>query len=404
MKISDLIEEITLALLANKVRSSLTILGIVIGIASVIAMISIGQGSANAITSRVEALGTNLLTIMPGSQSGQMVRGGAGSAQTLTLEDAEAIKSVSGVKTVAPAVSGRKQVAVKGANTNTSIYGIDNNYFTVKAMEIDSGSFFTEAQLKSKARVAILGPSTRDDLFGADADPIGKKIRIGAQEFTVIGLTKSKGGSGFGNADDAIYVPLGTAQQYITGNNKLSNISVEVESADLMSMAQQEITFLLLDRHKIADETKADFSIMNQADLLATMAETIGTMTLLLGAIGGISLLVGGIGIMNMMLTTVTERTREIGLRKAIGATAADISRQFLAEAITLTLIGGAIGVILGWLASLAVAKFGGIPTAVSITSVTLAVSVAAGVGIIFGYYPARRASRLNPIQALRYE
>ena len=404
MKFSDLTEEISLALLANKVRSGLTILGIVIGIGSVIAMISIGQGSAASITSRVESLGTNLLTIMPGSQRGQVVKGGMGSAQTLTLEDAEAIKNISGVKTVAPVVSGRKQITVKGANTNTSIYGVNLEYFTMKNITLELGAPFSNTQIKSKSKVVILGPTARDDLFGEDIDPVARKIRVAGQEFTVIGVTQSKGGTGMGSADDIVYIPLGAAQQYVTGNSKLSTINVEIITADLMNVAEQEITFLLLDRHKISDEVNADFSIMNQADLLSTVTEMTGTLTLLLGAIAGISLLVGGIGIMNMMLTTVTERTREIGLRKAIGATKGDISRQFIAEAITLTILGGIIGVLIGYLASIAVSKFGGITTAVSIQSVILSFSVAAGIGIIFGYYPAHRAAKLNPIQALRYE
>jgi len=404
MKFSDLTEEISLALLANKVRSGLTILGIVIGIGSVIAMISIGQGSAASITSRVESLGTNLLTIMPGSQRGQVVKGGMGSAQTLTLEDAEAIKNISGVKTVAPVVSGRKQITVKGANTNTSIYGVNLEYFTMKNITLELGAPFSNTQIKSKSKVAILGPTARDDLYGEDIDPVGKKIRVAGQEFTVIGVAQSKGGTGMGSADDIVYIPLGAAQQYVTGNSKLSTINVEIITADLMDIAEQEITFLLLDRHKISDEVNADFSIMNQADLLSTVTEMTDTLTLLLGAIAGISLLVGGIGIMNMMLTTVTERTREIGLRKAIGATKGDISRQFLAEAITLTILGGIIGVLIGYLASLVVSKFGGITTAISIQSVILAFSVSAAIGIVFGYYPAHRAAKLNPIQALRYE
>ena len=404
MKFSDLTEEISLALLANKVRSGLTILGIVIGIGSVIAMISIGQGSAASITSRVESLGTNLLTIMPGSQRGQVVKGGMGSAQTLTLEDAEAIKNISGVKTVAPVVSGRKQITVKGANTNTSIYGVNLEYFTMKNITLELGAPFSNTQIKSKSKVAILGPTARDDLFGEDIAPVGKKIRVAGQEFTVIGVAQSKGGTGMGSADDIVYIPLGAAQQYVTGNSKLSTINVEIITADLMDIAEQEITFLLLDRHKISDEVNADFSIMNQADLLSTVTEMTDTLTLLLGAIAGISLLVGGIGIMNMMLTTVTERTREIGLRKAIGATKGDISRQFLAEAITLTILGGIIGVLIGYLASLVVSKFGGITTAISIQSVILAFSVSAAIGIVFGYYPAHRAAKLNPIQALRYE
>lgn len=404
MKISDLFQETFLAILANKVRSGLTILGIVIGIGSVIAMVSIGQGSAQSITSRVESLGTNLLTIMPGSQRGQIVRGGMGSATTLTLEDSEAIKTVSGVKTVAPTVSSRKQITIKGSNTNSSIYGIDANYFSVKSITMELGGAFSSAQIKAKNKVAIIGPTTRDTLYGEDYDPIGQKIRIDSQEYTVIGVTESKGGTGMGSSDDLVYIPLGTAQQYMTGNSKLSNINVEVESAELMDSTEEAINALLLQRHNISDATKADFSIMNQADMLSAMTDMTSTLTLLLGSIAGISLIVGGIGIMNMMLTTVTERTREIGLRKAIGAKRIDISQQFLAEAVTLTFISGIVGILLGWLLSYLVSKFGSIMTSISLQSVVLAFGVSGAIGIIFGYYPARRAAKLNPIEALRYE
>ncbi len=404
MKTSDLFQETFLAIIANKVRSGLTILGIVIGIGSVIAMVSIGQGSAKSITDRVESLGTNLLTIMPGSQRGQMVRGGMGSATTLSLEDAEALKTISGVKAIAPIVTTRKQITVKGSNTNTSIYGIDANYFSIKSITLELGSAFSEVQYKSKNKVAIIGPTTRDTLYGESYDPVGQKIRLDGQEYTVIGVTESKGGSGLGSSDDLVYVPLGTAQQYITGNSKLSNISAEVVSAELMDSTEEAISALLLQRHNIASVDSADFSIMNQADMLSAMTDMTSTLTLLLGSIAGISLIVGGIGIMNMMLTTVTERTREIGLRKAIGAKRGDISLQFLSEAVTLTFISGIIGILLGWLLSYLVSRFGSITTSISTGSVILAFGVSGAIGIIFGYYPARRAAKLNPIDALRYE
>jgi len=408
MLFSDLLKETYFALLSNKSRSALTILGIVIGISSVIAMISIGQGASQNIEDNIQSLGTNLLVVQPGSQRGvgTVVRGGFGSATTLTLDDAHAIEEqITSIEAVAPEVSSRKQVkTTQGTNTNTSIYGVNESYLTAKNVELANGSFITDQHNKRISKVAVLGPTTRDDLFGEGADPLNQKIRIDNLEFTVIGVTQSKGGSGFGSADDLIYVPLSTAQRYITGNNNLNNINVQVVDETLMSSVQEQITNLLLIRHKIADSTQADFSIINQADILDTMSSVTGTLTLLLGAIGGISLLVGGIGIMNMMLTTVTERTKEIGLRKSLGAKNKDINIQFLAESVALTFIGGIVGVFLGWLVSFLITTFSSTTTSVTAFAIFLAFGVSAAIGIVFGYYPARRAAKLNPIDALRYE
>jgi putative ABC transport system permease protein len=399
-------EETFFSMSSNKSRAALTILGIVIGIGSVIAMISVGQGASAGITQRIESLGTNLLVVMPGqTRSSGVVRGGMGSATTLTMEDSEAIiQEISDITAVAPTVSSRKQVTTKGQNTNTSIYGIDTEYFGVKSIQVELGAIITEQHLKSKSKVAVIGPTTRDDLFGEDVDPTGQKIRINNQEFTVIGVTVAKGGTGMGSSDDLIYIPLTTAQQYITGNTKVSNINVQVSDADMMTFVQEQITALLLERHNISDSTKADFSIMNQADMLDTMSSVGDTMTLLLGAIAGISLLVGGIGIMNMMLTTVTERTREIGLRKSLGASKSDISTQFLAESVVLTFIGGVVGIIIGWVAAWLITKLSSTTTVVTSWSIFLAIGISALIGIVFGYYPAHRAAKLDPIDALRYQ
>ena len=404
MVFTDLLEEIYISLASNKSRSGLTILGIVIGIASVITMVAIGQGSTASIQSSIESLGSNLLVVSPGSQKsfGSMVRNSSGSASTLTLADAEAIKSeVSNLKTIAPVISSRKQVIYKGNNTNVSIYGIDTTYQAVKSLTVSMGSFLTSTQIDNVAKVAVLGPTTRDTLFGEGVDPTGLKIKISGTEFTVIGVTESKGTSGMSSADDLIYIPITVAKHYFTGTNAVSTINVEVSAAKYMDQAEADINTLLLARHKV--ET-ADFSIMNQADIMSTMSSISGTLTLLLGAIAGISLLVGGIGIMNMMLTTVTERTREIGLRKSLGARRKDINNQFLLESISLTFLGGIIGILLGLIASYLVSKFGSTTTVVSIQSVLLSFFVSAGIGIVFGYYPAQRASKLNPIEALRYE
>lgn len=407
MEIYDILKETYSSLAANKVRTGLTMLGIVIGIASVIAMTAIGQGAQNSISSSIESIGANLVMIMPGAQrSFGGPSAGRGGAQSLTIEDADAIESqISNIAGVVREVSVRKQVVATGTNTNTTIMGTEASYSTVRNVSIDEGDFLSAQNISSGAKVAVLGPTTRDDLFGENAtNVVGQKIRISGGEYKIIGITTSKGGSGFSNADDIIYVPYTTAQRYFSGNKYLSQIDVSAESSETSSQVQTDITELLLTRHNITDETKADFNIMNQADIIATASSVTGTFTALLAAVAGISLLVGGIGIMNMMLTTVTERTREIGLRKAIGAKRKDISIQFLTEAIVLTFSGGVIGVILGWLISFAVSYLGILQAEVSISSILLAFGVSTIIGIVFGYYPARRASNLNPIDALRYE
>lgn len=403
----DILEETYSALSANKVRSGLTMLGIIIGISSVIAMVSIGQGAQSTIQSSIQSIGSNLITVSPGVQRGvgTQISAGQGSAKSLTQADADAIsKEITLAKSVSPELSGRYQIVAKGKNTNTSVLGSTPNYPTVRNVEIDEGSFITDQNLRSLSKVAVLGPTARDSLFGEGANAIGQTIRIKSIEFKVIGVTKTKGGSGFSNQDDIIFIPLTSAQRYLVGDTYVTSISIQAQDADSMTQLQTDVTNLLLDRHNIKDSTLADFSIFNQADIVAAASSVTGTFTILLGAVAGISLLVGGIGIMNMMLTTVTERTREIGLRKAIGAKRKDINIQFLVEAIMLTFTGGIIGVILGWAISFGISKLGILQTSVSIGSVLLAFGVSAFIGIVFGYYPARRASRLNPIEALRYE
>lgn len=401
----DLFRETIRSLSGNKARSSLTILGIVIGIASVITMVAIGQGAKSTIESNIEAIGSNLIIVMPGSQRVGGISQGAGSSQTLTLEDADAIKSqVQNVKAAAPEASRRYQVTAKGNNTNTQIVGTLRDYLAVRNITMNIGSFFSDQQTKSSAKVAILGPTARNDLFGVNVNPVGQSIKIKNVDFQVIGVTEAKGGSGFSNPDNNIYVPLATAQHFLAGNSYLSNVSITAADQASMTSVQQQISDLLLARHKISDPMQADFSIMNQNDIIATATSVTSTFTILLSSIAGISLLVGGIGIMNMMLTNVTERTREIGLRKAVGIRKIYINLQFLAEAVVLTFLGGAIGVLLGWAASLAVNKFVSLNTRISLSAVLLAFGVSAVVGIVFGFYPARRAANLNPIEALRYE
>jgi len=401
----DLLKETIWSLSGNKARSGLTILGIVIGIASVITMVAIGQGAQKSIESNIQSIGSNLIVISPGAQRGGQVSGGRGSAQTLLLEDADAIKSqIQSVSGVAPEDSRRYQITAKGNNTNTQVIGTVPDYLTVRNVSVDFGTFITDQQVRGSAKVAVLGPAARDDLFGTNANPIGQTVKIKNIDFDVVGVTKSKGGSGFNNPDDSVYVPLASAQHFLSGNNFVTTISIAAKDQNAMAAVQQQITDLLLQRHKINDPTQADFNLMNQTDIISTVTSVTNTFTILLSSIAGISLLVGGIGIMNMMLTTVTERTREIGLRKAVGIRKIYINLQFLAEAVVLTFSGGAAGIALGWLASLGLSSFLQMSTEVTLFSIILAFGVSAGVGIVFGFYPARRAANLSPIEALRYE
>ena len=410
MKIQDTLEETFLSLSSNKARTGLTILGIVIGISSVIVMVSVGQGATSSIQTSIESTGSNLLMITPGATKtiGYSARSAAGTAQSLTVDDANAIVSqVSSVQYMAPEVSGREQVVYKGNNANTSIMGTTDSYPQVRNLNIDQGVFIASQDVSNYSKVAVLGPTVVTNLFGTDAvasDAIGQVIKINKIEFTVVGVTVAKGGTGFSNQDNMIYVPYTVSQRYFTGNKYLSEIDLQINSPGQMTSAQNDITSLLLAQHNISDPTLADFTVQNQADILSSISSVSQTLTILLGAIAGISLLVGGIGIMNMMLTTVTERTKEIGLRKAIGAKAKDITLQFLTEAVVLTFTGGIVGVFLGWIISFGVKYFNLYQTQVSLLSIILAVAVSAGIGIIFGYYPAKRAAKLNPIEALRYE
>ncbi len=406
MNLRDLFQETTTALSANKSRSGLTVLGIVIGIASVISMVAIGNGAQASINSSIQSLGSNLLIVMPGAARTSLVSSGRGSAKTITLADATAITSqVQNIAALAPESSGRFQVVSKQANTNTTVDGTVPAYVDIRNVQISEGSFISDTQNQSNAKVAVIGPTTANDLFPDGTDPVGQTIRINGNIFTIIGETVSKGGSGISNQDDQIFIPLSTAMHYLAGTDTyVSDISVEASTADSMSQVQQDITALLLQQHHITDPTNPDFNIVNQASIISTASSITGTFTILLAAIAGISLVVGGIGIMNMMLTNVTERTREIGLRKAIGAAERDISNQFLMESVFLTLIGGTIGIALGWAIAFAVNASGIVATQISWSSVLLAFGVSAGIGIVFGWYPARRAAKMNPIDALRFE
>jgi len=408
MSIIDLIIEVYIALTVNKTRSGLTVLGIVIGIASVVVMMAIGNGSQQTIEKSIESIGSNLLMVYPGQQRniGSGVRQAMGTASSLTMEDAEKILAeVDNIEAVTVESSNRYQVTAKGNNTNVSVYGVGANYPDVKNLNIDDGNFFNDKQNTSGSKVAILGPTTRDDLFGEDAtNVIGQKIKINSIEFSVIGVAASKGGTSMGSSDDMIYIPITTMQKFLTGSKSISTIDIKVSSDDQMSTVETDVTNLLLKEHGIKDSSSADFRVFNQSDIVETASSVTSTFTLLLGAIAAISLVVGGIGIMNMMLTSVTERTREIGLRKAIGARSEYIVSQFLAESAVLTVVGGVLGVAAAWAIAWAATKFFSLATEISWTTVGMAVGVSMLIGIVFGYYPAQKAAKLNPIEALRYQ
>ncbi len=403
MTTSDLLQETYTALTANKARTALTMLGIVIGIASVIAMISIGQGAQSSIESSIQGLGSNILTIFPGAlQPGRgIISSGRGAAQSLDNKDIDTLKNLDGVALVAGELDRRFQVsAPTGNNTNVTVIGTTPDYAVARNFNLTEGTFITESQQNSLGRVAVLGQSVATDLFG-ESDPVGQTVRINGGVFHIVGLLEAKGGSGFANQDDTVYIPLSTMQKVVSGVDYLSSIVVSVADKTQMSEVQTAVSDILTLKHRV---TEPDFSIISQEDILGTLTQVTDAFTLFLAAIASISLIVGGIGIMNMMLTTVTERTKEIGLRKAIGATRSDINKQFLVEAIILTFVGGVIGVTIGALVAYGVTSLGVIQTKVSLSSVLLAFGVSAGIGIVFGYYPARRAASLNPIEALRYE
>jgi len=406
MKTKDILQETFMALSSNKIRSGLTMLGIVIGIASVITMTAVGKGAQESISESIQSIGANLIIVYPGAPRGvgQRVRPERGSAKTLTLDDAEELMNIDNVENVTAEVSNRYQVTAKGTNTNTTVDGVTPSYVDVRNIQIEDGDFISTQQNITSARVAVIGPTVQTYLFGEGGEVVGQTIRINGNQFKIIGLTKAKGGSGFQNPDDMIYIPITTAQRYFSGDEYVSSISVTALDSDSTKQVQNDITNLLLERHNISDSSLADFSTMNQADIIETASSVTSTFTTLLAAVAGISLIVGGIGIMNMMLTTVTERTREIGLRKAIGAKRKDINWQFLIEAIMLTFLGGLIGILLGWAVSFVISLLGLLKTSVSLSSVLLSFGVSAFIGIVFGYYPAMRASKLNPIDALRYE
>lgn len=407
MDFLELIKESLGTLTVNKMRTGLAILGIVIGIGSVIALISLGQGAQKSVENQIQSLGANLLTVMPGGQNSGPVQGAMGGGTTLTLDDAKAIgltSEITAIKAVSPELTRRSQVTAGRNNANTQVAGVYPAYEKIRKISLSSGNFISERDVQSLAKVAVLGPEVVTELFDENANPVGQYIRINSQQFRVIGVTAAKGGTGFQNQDDIIFIPLSTAQKQIFGLNYLSSIAVEANNQEMMTEAQNQIGYLLLARHKFSDPSQADFRIFSQNDILNTASQVTGTFTTLLGGIAAISLLVGGIGIMNIMLVTVTERTREIGLRKALGAKKQIIIFQFLIEAIILTFTGGMIGMFLGILISFFLSRLMNLPPSISFSAILLAIGVSGMIGIIFGWYPAKKAADLQPIEALRYE
>ena len=393
------------ALQANKLRSALTMLGMIIGVAAVIAMVGIGNGATASITSQIQGLGSNLLTVSPGQSNTGGVRGGAGSLTTLTITDIDKIPIDTAVKAVAPYTDNDYQVVLGSGNTSTQISGTNESYEVIKNVTMASGRFITKADVDSNARVAVLGPTVVTNLTGdPNTDIIGKTIKINNIPFQVIGVTTATGSTGFMSSDNMILAPITTVQERLIGKNTLRSILISASSADLMQTAQDETTIALEQAHKIQPGKADDFTVQNQADILASMQGVTQTLTMLLGGIAGISLLVGGIGIMNIMLVSVTERTREIGIRKAIGARSTDILTQFLIEAIVLSVLGGGIGIALGAAGSSMIGTALNMSTSISLTSVLVAFGFSAAIGIVFGVFPARKAAAMDPIDALRFE
>ena len=395
------------ALVRNKMRAALTMLGIIIGVSAVIAMVSIGQGASASVQAQIESIGTNLLFISAGAQNVGGVRSGTGDSgtNTLTVEDLDAIKlEIPSVSMVTPAVNARSQLVSGNANWNTSVQGVSDQYPDIRKWTVQSGAFFTDADVRTAARVIVIGQTVGDNLF-AGMDPVGQTVRVMNLPFRVVGVMARKGQDPQGrDQDDISFAAYTTVQKKVLGSPRVQIAYVSAISQDATYTAQSQITDLLRQRHKLAASEADDFSVRNMTDVADAANATSKTMTILLACIAGVSLLVGGIGIMNIMLVSVTERTREIGIRMAIGARSSAVRSQFLIESIVLSLIGGLIGIALGIIVSLAIPKMLGWPTLVSTMAIIGSVVFSAAVGIFFGYYPARKAAALDPIEALRYE
>jgi putative ABC transport system permease protein len=387
----------------GRLRTALTMLGVVIGVASVVALVAVGQGATSGISSRLQGLGTNLLTVNAGASFTGVTRGAAGSSATLKLADADALRSLAGVEAVAPELSTQKLVVAGAKNTTTTVIGTTADYPTVRAYTIWQGSFLTPASVDAGLRVAVLGATTADDL-GLAASAIGTDVTIGGLPFRVVGILQAKGGTGFQSPDDEVLIPVSTASALIVGGSSVRSVGVSVATPDQMTTVTAEITAALRERHGLTGTAADDFTIQNQDQLLATVSSVSTLLTVLLAGIASISLIVGGIGIMNIMLVSVRERTREIGIRKAIGARGRDILAQFLIEALVLSLAGGLFGIAIGLAISALIGVVAGWGFIFSPLTILAAVGFSLMVGIVFGVWPASQAARLDPVVALRYE
>ena len=421
MKILDSFRSALQSLVTNKLRSALTMLGVIIGVAAVIAMVAVGNGASQQVQSSVLALGSNLVTVTPQAMSDQGLRGAGAQSQNLTLDDMTAIRDQLGttIKAIeAEQQAGQWQLVASGQNWNSRVTGVTEQYPLVRDWGLAQGEFFTDSDLRLNAQVAVIGSTTAAQLFG-EASPVGQNLQL-RQVFTdprgggrariinfrVVGVLDEKGSTFGFSRDDQVLVPTTTAQRVLTGRtSSVNSIVIKAESSEMMDATTADVTGILLQRHRISDPASPDFQVLNQNDTLAALGNITATFTILLGAIGGISLLVGGIGIMNIMLVSVKERTREIGIRKAVGARKTDILTQFLIEAIALTGLGGILGIALGWGITVVVHQIA--PTLfviITAGTVAIAVGVSVAIGVVFGLYPAMRAASLHPIQALRYE
>ena len=393
---------------ANRLRTFLTMLGMVIGVGAVVLMMAIGEGAQQSIKRSIDSMGSNLFVILSGSSSSSGSRSASGSSSTLNMSDAAAIGDLEDIGAFAPISVGNAQIIYAGNNSNTAIVGTTPSYFSIRRWDVESGELFSDADIRSANRVALVGKTVVENLFGDEIDPIGKTIRIKKSPFTVVGVLEGKGQSFDGrDQDDTIIVPITTAQRKLFGNQipgSVRMIMAQAKSEKYMGVAEDTINVLIRQRHNIRENAESDFSVRNLTAMAKTASDTAKTMSMLLGAIASISLLVGGIGIMNIMLVSVTERTREIGIRMAIGAREKDILLQFLLEACVISIVGCVIGVALGLGGALLVKKMVGAEILISMQSIVLAFSVAASVGVFFGYYPASKAAKLHPIEALRYQ